>query len=143
MKIIDIASMTIRDIDNEIKRLENQRDYYVDKKQKAVDKTQPQAVNYDKVNVNGGKREDKFISYLIECEDYDCFIDNIQDEIFRLTRFVDKELKRIGEYDPLMQDIIKAKEQLSLTWENVSLSVGYSVSQCRRIYKKYKNQRDI
>jgi len=139
----DLSKMSIKDINNEIAHLTNQLDYYLEKKGRAWVNTQPKSLsNYDEP-INSGKRENKFDCYVITCEELDPEIDYLQDEILSLSKYVEKELKRIGEYEPLMQEIIKCKELQHLTWEQTAIKTSYSVSQCRRIYKSYINKRDI
>lgn len=143
LQIIDIRNMTINQINSEIKRLENQLNYLLDEKEVAFNQTQPKATDYSKEVFTGGTREDKFEKYTIKIEELDTMIDEVHTQKYNLVRYVENELVRIGEYDPLMRKIIELKEVYNLTWRKVSESTNYSESQCRRIYRKYKNQRNI
>lgn len=147
--IIDISSMTINQMNNEIKRLNNELDYYLNEKQRIFDKTQPKAGNMSGERVQGGTtREDRFANYVIECdsEEYqqiETKIDDTQNKIFNLTRLVERELRRIGEYDPLMKKIVELRETTKLSWDKIGEATGYCGKQCWRIYKKYKEQRNV
>jgi hypothetical protein len=141
--ITDISNMTITDINNEIKKLENQLIYWLNRKEQIFNLTQPQVTDFTKEKVKGNTREDKFASYVIKNEVIDPHIEEIQNEIEALATYIDSELERIEEYDPLMRQIIKLKEVDKLIWNDIAIKVNYSERQCRRIYIKWKKQRNI
>lgn len=149
IELQDIENMTVKEINDQIKKLENQENYYYNEMEVIFNKTQPKATNVDKERVQGGtKRENRFLNYTIECEDeyYQKLKEKYfmtQDRKFNLIRYVEEELKRIGEYDPLMKKIVELRETSKLTWEQIGQATNYSERQCRRIYRKYKNKRDI
>ena len=91
------------------------------------------------------KREDRY-------KHLDYAIDNIDPEIEKLyvekrmyEEYIEKELIRLGKYNEIEQLVVFYKEQTTTnyTWLEISQKVHYSVTQCRRIYRKWKNQRDI
>jgi hypothetical protein len=135
--------MTIREINNRIAMLENALEFWLDKKIKAFERTQPKTSDLSKEPVKGGMVENKSDTYLIKCEELDIKINELQDDIFCLMRYVEKELERIGAYDPLMKKIIELKENTDMTWEKIGEYVHYSERQCRRIYSKYKGTRNV
>jgi hypothetical protein len=143
LQVIDIRNMTINQINIEIKRLENQLYYLLEEKQRIFDLTQPKATDYSKEVVEGGKREDRFTNYTIKCEELDDMIEEVQNQKYNLVRFIENELIRIGEYDPLMRKVVELREKEDKKWSIISEITNYSESQCRRIYRKYKNQRNI
>jgi hypothetical protein len=143
LQVIDIRNMTINQINNEIKRLENQLYYLLEEKERVFNLTQPKVGDTSATKVEINKREDKFANYVIQCEELDEMIEEVQTQKYNLVRFVENELVRIGEYDPLMRKIVELREVHNLTWRKVSEATNYSESQCRRIYIKYKNQRNI
>lgn len=144
METYDLEGKTIKDINNQILFLENRLEYYLDKKAKAFDLTQPKAVVYDKETTEGGlKRENKFECYVISNEELDPIIDFIQNEICRLVKFVNKELLRIEKYEPLKKQIIELREIDKLKWQDISRITDYCESQCRNIYRDYKKKRNI
>lgn len=114
------------------------KEYSIKHNRKAIDCT--------KEIVKGGSRVDKFANYVIETEDnkyleLDKKINNIQEQIQNLVMYVENELRRIGEYEPLKKKVIELKEKEGLTWFKIAEATHYSDRQCRRIYKKYKNHR--
>jgi len=147
IQIIDLEDMTILDINKKIKDLENKEQYYLDEMNLIFEKTQPKAVYYDKLSVDGGKREDKFMSYVIQCDEpkYKEICKNyelVSGQRYNLTKYVERKLKIIGEYDPLMKIIVELRET-GKHWEYISEITHYSDRQCRRIYKRYKMQRNV
>ena len=142
-----IEDMTIKEANDKIKHLENLRKLKEAERDLVFERTQPKAVNTTKTIVQGGTREDKYINYMIELEDfrYQKLCDDIillEKETNSLSDYVENELKIIGEYEPLKAKIIKLRHD-GKTWEQLfDLIQGqYSISQCRRIYKSYIQRR--
>ena len=137
--------MTIIEANKEVERIDNELDLLLTKKQRIIESTIYPSKPVSGERVDGGKREDKY-KYL------DYAIDNIDPEIEDLYRekkmyedFIEKELIRLKKYNEVEQQVIYWKEQTTFnyTWLEISQKVHYSVTQCRRIYKKWKNQREI
>ena len=143
--VIDINNMTINEINNEIWKLENKREYWLREKERLFDKTQPTSIEIKEESIQGGLRTDRFAAYVIECDDKEIEkkLTETQDQINHLTRYVESELERIGQYEPLMKRIVELREVQKMTWRNISEVTHYSETQCRRIYRKYKNERDV
>ena len=137
--------MTIIEANKEVERIDNELDLLLTKKQRILESTIYPSKPVSGERVDGGKREDKY-KYL------DYAIDNIDPEIEDLYKekkmyedFIEKELIRLKKYNEVEQQVIYWKEQTTFnyTWLEISQKVHYSVTQCRRIYKKWKNQREI
>lgn len=143
VEIIDAPNMTIAEINKKIKDLNNDLDLYLTIKAKEFEKTQPKAVDITNERVDGGVTIDKNLSYVITLEELNIKIDNIQDKISYLTKYVENRLKIIGEYEPLKKKIIELRENHKMKWENIAEATNYSESQVRKIYKKYIGRRDI
>lgn len=136
--------MTIIEANKELERIDNQLDLLLTKKQIIIESTiYPKSGTGERVS--GGKKEDKY-------KHLDYAIDTIDPEIELLYKekkvyeeFIEKELHRLGKYNEVEQLIIFYKEQTTenYTWEQISQRVHYSVTQCRRIYRKWKKQRGI
>lgn len=137
--------MTIRDANNQINRIDNEIEYYLKKKELEMTKMMPQATKYDKTLVDGGKREDKYTNYVVKNELIDKIVDKLYAEKRLLEDFVEKELIRLKKYDEVLKLIVFYKEQCfeKYTWLQISQRTHYSVTQCRNMYRKWKNQRDI
>ena len=136
--------MTIIEANKELERIDNQLDLLLTKRQIIIESTiYPKSGTGERVN--GGKKEDKY-------KHLDYAIDTIDPEIELLYKekkvyeeFIEKELHRLGKYNEVEQLIVFYKEQTTenYTWEQISQRVHYSVTQCRRIYRKWKKQRSI
>lgn len=136
--------MTILEANKEVERIDNQLELLINKKALILESTiYPTPGTAERVD--GGKREDKY-------KHLDYAIDNIDPEIEKLYKekkiyeeFIEKELIRLGKYNEIEQLIVFYKEQTTneYTWLEISQKVHYSITQCRRIYRKWKKQRDI
>lgn len=138
-----IEELTIKEANDRIKKLENTLELLLNRKELLFTETQPKAVDTTKEKTTGGKREDIILQYLIECdeEELDKAIENVQHEIFNLSKYVEAELKRIGEYEPLKAKIIELRQTTTLGWDKIAEATNYSERQCRRIYKNYIEKR--
>lgn len=118
--------------------LENRRETLL--KQKELIKPLPGSKPFDKEPVNGGTREDKFLNYVITCEELDQQINYIDTMILLYDEYIKKELKRLDDYDEWEQKVIWLKES-GLTYFQIAMKTPFSERTCRRIWKKYKNRR--
>ena len=140
--------LTIKDANCRINEIDNQLEYYLNKKERYYSRTQPQATKITG-EIAGTAREDKFFSYALACEEVDPIIDELQNEKQDLLKFIEKELIRLNKYNELEKLVIYYKEQYIpkreeyMTWYFISKKVHASESTCRRIYRKYKNRRNI
>ena len=57
------------------------------------------------------------------------------------TDYVDKELKSIGQYDPIVQSVVILKEKDGLTLEEIGDRLGYCSRHISRLYSEYKKKR--
>lgn len=136
--------MTILEANKEIERIDNELDLLLTKKQIIFDSTV-----YPKTpigeRVEGGKREDKYKQLDFAIDNIDPEIEKLYEEKKMYEEYIEKELVRLGKYNEIEKLIIFYKEQTaeSYTWEQISQRVHYSVTQCRRIYRKWKKQRSI
>lgn len=138
MKIIE-ANKKLEELDNEI-------EYWINKKELILENTiYPPTPDPSNVRVDGGKRTDKYKHLDHAIDEIDPILDRLYKEKRLLEEYIEKELIRLGKYNELEQLIIYYKEQTreKYTWEQISQRVHYSITQCRRIYKKWKNQRNI
>ena len=143
--------MTLREANKEIELIENDIEKLLRDKEAKFIKTQPQAVDPSKQVTQGGKRIDKFLAYAKFSTEKE--IDEKLDELYKRKKnwenWVEKKLKILNKYDDLEKQIIYYKEihisrnSFEKTWHFISKQVHASESTCRRIYRKYKNQRYI
>ena len=128
------ANIQIKQIDNDIERLEA-------KKELEFIKTQPGAVKTDKEIVDGIQVVDKNFNYVVKVDEITRELNIKLKEKESLENWVQKELKIIGEYEPLKAKIIKLREEAGLTWDKIAEATGYSRRQCINIYRNYTDHR--
>lgn len=132
--------MTIREANIKIKQIDNDIEAYETKKALEFAKTQPGAVKTDKEVVDGIQIVDKNINYVIQAEKIDKTLCLLTQEKENLEKWVERELKIIGEYEPLKAKIIKLKE-MGKTYDEIAEATGYCRRQVIRIYRQYSEQR--
>lgn len=131
--------MTICEANKKIKHLENLLDYWGTMKEIAFEKTQPKAVQLKDMVVQGGvKVENKVDKYVLEVEEIGTIIEETKKEMYALIRYVENELKRLEEYDPIARKVIMLREEKKMKWWKISQATNYSERQCKRIYYAYK-----
>ena len=104
--------------------------------------TQPKATQLKEVSVLGGKRESIYDKYVIKNEKLDPAIEFVQEEIKLLEDYLNRELERINKYDEWKQKVIYLRES-GKTWLYIACNTPFSEKTCRRIYRAYKNKRDV
>ena len=143
--MIDAPKMTIREINREIKKLIIDEDHYIRMIMQIWNNTQPKPVDLTLERVSGGIKEEKFLTYVIKCEEpeYLELIDNYEKSVKlrkELTRYVEKRFELINLIDnPKHKRIIELREHTPKTWEEIASDneIDMSEVQCWRIYKKY------
>ena len=135
--------MTIREANMKLKTKQNELDYWITKKNIALESVQPKAIKYEIERVDGGKRVDKYKYLDQSIDEIDPIIDSLNKEIRNLEKYIDNQLKIIGEYEPLKAKIITLREQHHMKWEDISKATHYSASHCRKIYSDYLQKRYI
>lgn len=133
--------MTIKEANIKVKQLDNDIDSLERKKELEFIKTQPGAVKTDKEIVDGIQIADKNFNYVVKKDEITKQLNIKLKEKEDLEHWIERELRIIGEYEPLKAKIIKLREQTNLTWDKISEATGYSRRQVIRIYKKYSEQR--
>lgn len=145
---METKELTIKEANKKIEQIDNKLEYYFNKKEQAFNKTQPKAADITD-SIKGTSVSDKNMQYMILCEELDPIIESLQDDKIELLNFIDRELKILNKYNELEQLIIYYKEQYipkvreEVTWYFISKKVHASESTCRRIYRRYKKQRNI
>lgn len=137
--------MTLKEANCEVERLDNEIDLLLKDKEVLLSTVDVQAVNTDKMIVDGGKRVDKLLQYVEtkELKQLDEKIQLKQSRKFNLMNWIEKELKILKKYDKVEQLIVYYKDIClkKYTWREISSLVHYSKEQCQRIYKKYHKLR--
>lgn len=139
--------MTLKEVNYEVERLTNQLNKLLNEKESLESIVGLHSTSYDKIIVDGGKVVDKMLEYQIlkEMNQLDFHIQIIQEKIKNNMDWIDNELKILKKYDKIEQLIIYYKEidTKNYTWYQISNKVNYSMSQCKRIYSRYKKKRNV
>ena len=137
---------SIKEANNEINRITNLLNLYIDRKNLLFNETQPKVADPNADRVDGSMtREEKFFKYVYKCEDeqIDWWIEKLNIYIIALNNYVEAELKRIGEYEPLKAKIIKLREEKGMKWDDIAEATHYCRRQCINIYKNYTGKRNV
>lgn len=138
--------MDIFDANNKIVEIEKEINILLDKKEVELSKVLPQAKQIKKDIVTTSRTENnKFLHYVYSVEEYDQKIDILEKIKLALINYVDKELIRLKKYRDKEQLIVYYRENKlkKYKWESISRLVGLSQTHCRRIYREYKNKRNV
>lgn len=137
--------MNLKEASNEIEKIDNEIEYWLNEKEIVIGKVLPGALDTSKENVTGGTRTDKFLNYIMKNEKIDYELDKLYARKNNLESYVENELHRLGKYKEVEKLIIYYKEQCleNYTWEEIGKKVYMSKDNCRKIYRKWKKQRNI
>ena len=135
--------MTIREAEMKLKSKQNELEYWINKKTIALESVQLKSIKYDSERVDGGLRVDKYKYLDQSIDEIDPIIDTLNKEIYNLEKYIDNQLKLIGEYEPLKAKIIMLREKQHLTWDKISEATHYSRRQCINIYSTYLQKRYV
>lgn len=123
--------MTNKELNNHIEKINNEINCYLDMKELLEKKYQSEIGN--KQNL---KNDIKNLNEII---------DDLYTERLTYIITLENQLKKLKMYNELELKIIDYKENAlkKYTWVEIAEKVNYSETQCRRIYRKYKNKRAI
>ena len=130
--------MNILKAKNEIDKLQDTLELYLQKKKINFIKSQPGSPIMKDIitGKNNGKAIfDKFAHYIIKDEELDSEIYSLQESINAYENYIIKEMKRISKYGGselvrYYRDVEKKK------WDEISKLTHYSSRQCHRLYEK-------
>lgn len=133
--------MTIRECEYKLERLKADLDYYINKKNRFFELTQPRSKSFDKISIQGGERQDKMVEYLSRIEKIDYKIDNIRKEISIFEKWlVDTKNIILKYYPEEYAKVIRLRES-GKSWELIAKLSNYSIRQSKRIYKNFKEEK--
>ena len=146
--------MTLKEAKEQLEKLENDYDYYLNEKEQLLTLVLPKATDIRGERVDGGKRTDRLLEYMeqIDTKQIDATIDYIHNRKQNLINWIENELKIMLKYGELESVIIQLKEMGKLnkegkyekiTWEEIAKEVHWSKSFCRNVYRNYKKKRNI
>lgn len=124
--------MTNKELNNRIEKINNEIEYYLKTKKLLEEKYQKKVYN-----------EQELLKK--DIENINAIIDILYKKRSICLLALENQLKKLGTYEELKQKIIYYKEESlkKYTWSEIANMVHYSETQCRRIYRKYKNKRVI
>lgn len=148
---IEDARNNLEKLDNLLELLISEYDYY-------FNKTQPGAIDFDREIVSGGKREDKFLKYIIKVDEKE-LKEKIKEVYLRRERYesyINKELSRMCTFNEVEKAILyyrdiekvidkKTKKKRQMMWVEIAeqKNVCFSPDHCRRIYRNAKKKEGV
>jgi hypothetical protein len=145
--------MTLEDASKERERLENDLRFYENRLETIKSLVEPQATQFDKILVDGGKHIDNMLKYVeIENkEQLEVTILYIQSKINDIDTWINKEIKRLAKYGETVKAVVFLREKefktdslgkkRHLTWEEIARKVYCSERSARTWYKLGTEQR--
>jgi pyruvate-formate lyase-activating enzyme len=138
--------MLLEEIYNEIEELENNLEYYQNRLEQIKCLVTPQAVQFDKIIVDGGKHTDQLLKYVeIENEQQlEVTILYIKGKLKDLYTLKDKEIDRLSKYGESIKAVVylrerefikDGKKKRHLTWQEIADKVYCSERSAKRWYK--------
>lgn len=130
--------MNILKAKNEIDKLQDSLELYLQKKKINFIKTQPGSPIMK--DIISGKNDgpaifDKFSHYVIKDEELDSEIYALQESINAYENYIIKEMKRIASYGG--SELIRYYRDVEkMRWNEISRITHYSLRQCHRLYEK-------
>lgn len=140
--------VNLKEASKKKEQLHNDLKYYNNQKDLNLQKIGVGAVNYDKELVQGGVKQDRFISYLEHLEkndkltliELDKKIAEIQKEINIINDWIDEEKRILKAYGERKELVIYYRLEKGLTWQQIAFKTDYSVRQCQRIVEEYEKK---
>ena len=135
--------LTIREVKNEIKRLENELNIYLTKKNINLLKVQPRAMQIKDIVVDSSHTNfDSFLIYIQKDEEYDTKIYGLLASIYSYKSYIANELKRMSEYDEIGY-IVYLKEEEKKSWREIDRILHHGEGYSKLKYIRYKKDKKI
>ncbi|MBO5142712.1 MAG: hypothetical protein J6J11_01740 [Treponema sp.] len=138
--------MTLKEANEELKKLDNEYNYWLKEKEIALSMVLPKATDVRLERVDGGSREDRLLKYVevLDNKKIDETLDYIHKKRCNLMYFIENELKRLGQYSEIEKRIydLRNDDEYVRThnrkreWWKVAELVGLSSRQVQRINSK-------
>lgn len=136
--------MTLLEAQEQLKKLDNEYKYWLGEKELALSIVLPKSTDIRGEVVDGGKRIDRNLKYmeLLESKQIDQTLEYIHKKQLNLMNYIENELKIIGQYNYIEKKIYELRQD-KVCWWKIGNIIGLSDRQCRRIYSKLINKRDV
>lgn len=133
--------LTIREVKNEIKRLENELNVYLTKRNINLLKVQPRAMQIKDLVVDSSHTNfDSFLNYIQKDEEYDTKIYGLLASIYSYKSYIANEIKRMAEYDEISY-IVYLREEERKSWREIDRILHHGENYSKVKYSRYKNDR--
>lgn len=130
--------LSLRQIKNEIIKLQNQLDLWCNKKKINFQRTQPQSFKYDKVKVDTTHvNNDPLTLYMIKDEECDIKIMALYESLLSYQQLYRKEVERMIKFDEIPL-ICHLKEEQGWSWNMIDKLLCYSAGTSKVKYSRYK-----
>lgn len=135
--------LTIREVKNEIKKLENELNIYMTKKNINLLKIQPRAMQIKDIVVDSSHTNfDPFLNYIYKDEECDIEIYGLLVSIYSYKAYIAKELKRMSEYDEISY-IAYLREEEKKSWREIDRILHHGEGYSKLKYIRYKKDKKI
>ena len=133
--------LTIREAKNEIKRLENELNVYMTKKNINLLKVQPKAMQIKELVVDSSHTNfDSFLNYIQKDEEYDTKIYGLLASIYSYKSYIANEIKRMAEYDEISY-IVYLREEEKKSWREIDKTLHHGENYSKVKYSRYKSDK--
>lgn len=130
--------LTIKEAKYEIKRLENQLDLHLTKKEINKLKVQPKAIQIKDIVVDSSHTNlDNYLNYVIKDEEIDTTLYEILASILGYKQYIAKEIVNMSKYDEIGY-IAYLKEEEGKSWREIDKILHHSEDYSRLKYNRYK-----
>lgn len=137
-----------------LQELDNAENYYLNEKEIIQSIVLPKGIQITPDKISGGKRVDKMLKYveMLDETEIDKILTIINRKKKNLMNYIDNELIRIGEYQPLAKKIYDLRYDKDYkenhngklrSFTKIGNITGYSSSQCCRILQRMLSKRNV
>lgn len=135
--------LTIKEAKYEIKKLENQLDLYLTKKEINKLKIQPKAIQIKDIVVDSSHVNfDKYLDYVIKDEEIDTTVYEILSSILAYKQYIANEIVNMSKYDEIGY-IAYLKEEENKSWREIDKILHHGEDYSRTKYKRYQKDKKI
>ena len=131
-------TLSLKEIRNNIMRINNNIENYCGLKKIEFEKTQPKAMIFDKLKVDVSHvNYDLFIKYVIKSNKYDDKIIPLEKELIQYQSLFINEVERMKKYDevPLIEFL---KYEVGLTWGDIDKFLHSAEGTSKKKWDRYK-----
>ncbi len=132
--------LTIKEAKYEIKRLENQLDLHLTKKEINKLKVQPKAIQIKDIVVDSSHTNlDNYLNYVIKDEEIDTTVYEILASILGYKQYIAKEIINMSKYDEISY-IAYLKEEEGKSWREIDKILHHGEGYSKLKFMRYKKE---